>query len=203
MSEKVRFLHQLTPAEGYGNYLVAGVVWSGPCMREFGDSLTFHKDDGHLSVEGNRYGGAAFVWTIYKNLTEQFLFSHSGVADSVEEACAAALAYVPEVLTLEYLGRSFSLYGSKKPNGSIYWEAYIDGDRCQFSGPYQHGSDPEYYSWDRNWERGKEIFFFTRASSLQGQELTLLAAVISAVDAPELFQRACARLVATLSSTGQ
>jgi len=200
MSEKTRFLHLFPHAEGYNNYLVAGVVWAGPCMPQWEDTLTFRNPDGHITVESSSYGESPFVWTYYKNVTEQFLFSHRGFADSVEEACAAALAYVPEVLTLEYLGFTFSLYGSRKPNGSINWEAYIDGDRCTFNGPFQHGTEPEYYGWDRCWSPGTEIFSFTRSSSFQGSNPTLRDAVIAAIDAPDLFSRACGRLIATLAS---
>ena len=199
MSAKTRFLHLLTPAEGRNNYLVAGVVWSGPVLPQFGDTLSMHTEDGHLSIEGNAPGGPRFSWTSYKKITETFCFSQRGFSDSVEAACVAALAFVPKTMTLEYLGRFFNCYGRETLNdGPTVWESEIDGGRCQFSGPYQYGSDPEYYRWEREWKVGEVVLTCSDSRALRGSQPTLRDAVIAAVDAPDLFKRACAKLIASL-----
>lgn len=199
------FLHTLSRAEGHRNYLIAGVEWSGSdyCGRDQvsrGITDTAGNRVGHLSVEADCYGAdGGYFWKYYLNVTERFLFSHQGKADSVEAACAAAVAFIPETMIFEYLGRAYTIYGTVRKDGFCNWETDIDGDVSSFKGPFQHGTEPEYWYWERPWEPAKAVLLFLDRRQLGGTSQSLRAAIIAAIDGPELFKRACGELVATLS----
>lgn len=206
-----RFLHTLTAAEGHLKYLVAGTVWSGMQLTEK-DSLNFYLQgedgafQGCLSVEAIQLGSCtAFSWEYFKKISEQLSVRNRGLADTVEEACAAVLSFAPETVVLEYLGRTFVCYGGDLGAGGKrrQWEAEIDGGLCTFAGPIIFSDKPEYYTWERTWGPASAALSFTGRGRLCGERPTLRDAIIAAVDAPELFKRACGELIATLSQPGE
>lgn len=204
------FLHTLTPATGplipSNSYLVNGVVWQGSAYSSE-DSLSyyFHGDDnvyqGHLNVKGTQRDGVpAFYWEYFRRMTEKLSVRGRGAAATVEEACAAALFFIPEMVSLEYLGRVFLCYSGDfdGPRKCKSWDMEIDGELCAITGPHAYDGKPEYFAWERSWEAGRAALFFAGNKGLSGEAPTLQSAIIAAVDAPELFKRACASLVATL-----
>jgi hypothetical protein len=183
-----RFLHTLQYMDNPMGYLVAGVAWRG---YEFssGDQLSRSIDgkDAHLTVESYAYGDGGYEWQYFWKISDTFTFSHRGKADSLEQACADAIAYSPEEMTFEYLGRSYVLYGQSRPDGRSSWEANIDGDVAEFGGPFKHGNAPEYWRWGRSCASAKAVFALVDQSKLSGTRSTLRDAIIAAIDAPELF----------------
>lgn len=198
-----RFLHTLQASDKYHHYLVAGAEWSG---FHYGtsDSISRSLDDadpkkGHIRVEQNSYGEGAFVWTYYLQVTESFLFSYSARAESVEAACAAALAYQPQTCTVKYLDQSYVLYGSTRADGFTSWEVDMDGDVAEITGPYTRAaSEKERWRWERPWAPASAVLALADCRKLNGWISDFRGAVIAAVDSPELFKRACGEVIANI-----
>lgn len=197
-----KFLHNHTAEAGDSwHYNFAGVLWAG-FQHGSWDTLSLNIDDIHLSVQfdGEK---SVFVWDYCKELSNNVRFRFKGSADTVEMACAEALAYKPEIVTFKYLGCSHIWYGSKlnDPNAMTYITS-IDGDKAEVTGPFNHREEQPYYYCNREYPQASEVLKIT--GSMRGLECkaaTLQAAFIAAVDAPELLKRACGTLIASISKS--
>jgi|HubBroStandDraft_1064217.scaffolds.fasta_scaffold28995_1 hypothetical protein len=199
-------LAQLTPSRstkhhGRPEYILAGATWTNWLNSK---ELNVDKDaqDVTLKLKDSHEGnGIAWEWT--KHLakpgpTPYGVFLHVyGRAPSLEEAAAAVVAYQPELLVLEYLGQSITWY---KTLGRR-WTAVIGGEKAEV---HDYGENdrqpPKRYHWTREDYGAKEALAFTGSAlaKLEGYTPTLEEALRACVDAPSLFRRACAALVATL-----
>lgn len=193
-----RFLHRLESAEGVDNYLVGGRIWKGWSICDW-DALDIDRDAARCSVRTTN-DGAAFTWEYWTDLSTGCRFSHFGSAPTVEDACRAALDFTPESICLEYLGCSFLCYGRPGHNGVTAWIFAVDGEKGEVVGPFDY-SNGDRFSWRREWRPAKELLdgFCDTSGGLRGTAPSMMEALIAAVDAPELFKRACGRMIATLS----
>lgn len=203
-----RFLHTLQQGSENGNYLVADREWIG-WGWSMGDNLRLDLDGAGLSVRGEDEG---FAWDFTVKMADgpesedRIYFRNGGRAETVEEACLAALEYSPEKVLLEYLGKTYVCLGVARKNGGVDWKFVSDGEEVEVSGPHKWGEDPEYFAWKRSWSPAKKIFTeFCGGdyATLNGKASTFKDAMIAGVDAPELFKRAIAKLVASLSREGE
>lgn len=202
MAEK--FLHKLEAAEDRNSYLVAGRIWKGWDFSSW-DQLNLDNEDGaSLSVKTTLVG-EGFVWEYHREIATDVTFRQQGAAASVEAACLAALEFLPESMTLEYLGRSIVCYGKPGHRGDAkIWTIAVDGEMGEVIGPLDFSTGAR-FSWRRNWLPGKELLeqFCDSSGDLSGRSLSMRDAVIAVVDAPELFKRACGKLISTLVGSEQ
>lgn len=189
-----RFLHTLTPTETsrHGDtYHLAGAAWSGRTWSNE-DSLSLHVGAAMLSVS-RAYTGEGFAWGYDLRIADGVYARHGGKADSIEDACTAAIAYAPERVVLDYLGTETTWYAT----GDAYLTAAIDGDEARV---YRAHDGTWMYS--RKWARGDGALRLASAGGeLCGRDLPSREdAMLGAIDAPGHFLRACAALISTVRS---
>jgi len=194
-----KFLHMLAQAEEANHYLIGDRVWRGWAFSCW-DYLTAEADGVSLTVQmghvGNRYS-----WRYSRALSDKVNFSHEGAAETLEDACCAALSFVPERQVFEYLGQTYDCYGSRCRNGGIRWRFVADGDEVEVIGPIDF-QDGDRYTWSRPWLTAENLLktYCNTSGRLEGRCHTLLDAMVAAVNAPEAFKRSCAELIATVCS---
>lgn len=194
-----KFLHTLDPEKDSKGpcqtYEIAGVVWTGFACSTW-DWLNYRiNDNTKLEIELEPQKNM-FLWRYRMELSESVYFESRGHAPSIELACQEAFAYVPETVTLDYLGRSFIWYVQKRDD-SINWISCIDGDKAAVEGHY---GDDHYFTWERHWEPAKSVLELSSRyfHELEGKKPTLQEAFIAAIDAPNVFTRACGKFVSSL-----
>jgi hypothetical protein len=198
-----KFLHTLGKTEGSGNYLVEDQIWKGTAFSEW-DWLRMDRAGRELKVQF-AYRGELFEWEYCKDLAPGINFSHRGTAATIEEACRAALEFVPESMILDYLGQSFTCYGAPRTDGARRWVFSVDGEAAEVLGPLERSGKEagEYFLWERTWSPAALLLEkFCSNSSMRGWCPSVREAMIAAIDAPELFKRACAEMISTLHTTG-
>jgi hypothetical protein len=197
-----KFLHNLTPKKGscgYSKeYMICDVVWHGYSLKGW-EYLSCHPCDNtilHLELSAE----SVFSWEYTYKIAEGIYCRSNGSAQNIEQACREALSYVPETLTLEYLGRYFSWYGSPRHSGTIEWNACVDGNKAEVFGPLKYGEEPEYFIWKRHWPPAEPVLasFSISYGYLEGKASSLREACVAAIIAPEEFTRACGVFAATL-----
>jgi hypothetical protein len=192
-----KFLHMLTQAEEYNHYLIGDRVWRGWDLS-CGDYVIAEVDGVRLTVQMG-YGGKGYRWQYSRGLSDKVSFRHEGAAETLEDACCAALSFVPEHQVFEYFGQTYDCYGSRCHNGGIRWTFVVDGDEVEVIGPIDF-HDGDRYKWRRPWSPAENLLktYCNTAGGLEGRCQTLLEAMVAAVNAPEGFKRSCAELIATL-----
>lgn len=183
-----RFLHTLTPVDNrttpWSDYDIAGQRWTSFSYPSR-DALLHHRGDDILEV-ASEPSGRGFAWTWCRKLAEDAYARTSGKSDTVEAACAAALAYAPIPCTFHYLGETAWL--ETAPGD---WIAALDGDEAHIRFYGEQG-----YGWTRNWPPAAAVLNLAGdGSGLSGWAPTLEAAMQACIDAPERFKRACAAMV--------
>lgn len=183
------FLQTMTPSERSGIfacYDLAGRRWSGYQYQTF-DSLSLHRDDDFLEVVAAHQPAGAFRWNWSRKLANEVHARHSGLAETPEAACQAALDYAPTALTFHYQGESSWLETSP----AQWWVAAIDGGEAVI-----HARCDGQFAWSRDWPSAKSILALVPGGyCLGGVKPTLEEAMQACIDAPALFKRACAALV--------
>lgn len=178
------------------NYLIAGSLWF---LYSFStnDELSHHTEDTYLTVSVKQVRNM-YQWNYCKMLSESVSFRDSGEADTVENACVAALSYNPEKLEFQYLGISYFWYVMKRTDESMRYIASIDGDFAEVLGPFRNFEGTEYFLTKREWALAKTILQVTGGNGLEHKAETLSDAFIGTIDAPESLKRACGQLIAAI-----
>lgn len=195
-----KFLHELPPGEatpyfGY-RFFIDGIDWMGRDFGEF-DSLTTHRD-GDVILDVHRYhSGPGFSWSYCKLIAAGVYVRYTGKAESLNAACAAAIAYQPGVRRFEYLYWDTVWYETEA--GRL--TAVIDGEEASI----KQVSETE-WRFERYWAPAKPVLdvvggYFSH--TLSGTASSEKAAMAACFDATENFTRACAAFVATLTERGQ
>lgn len=200
------FLGELERGEDGKGYVFAGHVWRGAHVLAGWEVLTLDIDEATYIEIGSCRGSDSFMWVYVKRLAEDVLFRQQAVVETLEKAAEEALGYEPKMLTLEYLGRSFVCYGVDTPTGATCWEFAVDGEYATVTGPHAAitKEDSPYWRWARRWLPAEPLLEeFCGDHSLRGKRPSLREAMIAAIDAPELFKRACGQLISALKEGPQ
>lgn len=193
MSTDRKFLHELEPVARYGDYrdyLIAGRTWSGNVESDR-HRLSLHDkayDLGYLMLEVGAIEEQGYVWTWCCMLAEGVYARLGGQAESVEAACAAALAYRPEIITYPVISPQRWLQITEN-----YWITAIDGEEATV-----HMVDDGRYRWSRAWAPAADLIReYSYDSNLHGAAITRALAMVDAEHAPSTFRAAIARLLAS------
>ncbi len=139
-----------------GGYFIADNLWKHFQSSTI-DGLYFKSDGGDvmISVRAGQEKGF-FSWNYSKTISDSGYSTASGKTETIEKACSAALAYTPDILEFEYLGKTHLWYGSKHTNHeseNMIWVANIGGDYAEVRGPifYNYSGNEERYFVERKW----------------------------------------------------
>jgi hypothetical protein len=194
-----KFVQLLEKAEGNRSYLVAGQVWQATEFSDW-DVLRINKGSYSLKVQQD-FRGARFTWEYSRDLAPGVNYCNAGSAETVEEACQSALDFYPEMMTFCYLDREFICLGAPGASGATKWTFAAEGEFAEVFGPLdaRSGETGGYFLWERSWAPSRGLLdTFCLASSLRGRKASFREAMLAAIDAPELFKRACGAMVSEL-----
>jgi hypothetical protein len=183
-----RFLDFLPACGGAHCYQVGEHQWSG-FAGERADSLSRQcaKTGAWHFVRPSFCPNGTFTWEWSLELSPTVHVCKHGVAPDLLSACEAASACRATFITYRYLDTAVNWY-EETPERHI---ASIDDDRACVR------QRDAVYAWTREWAKGGPALRLA-GGELRGVAGTFEEALVAAVNAPELFKRGCAALVAQL-----
>ena len=193
---KRRFLHRMKKLPQVfsfmNEYEINGLRWHGVSYSDY-DTLSIHREGDVIIEVRHCYSEDGFSWDWSKKLSDGVYARRSGKEVGVLEACATALDYSPRILQMTYLGENTTWYEMAPGRFS----ACIEGDEANI----RETTKGKFY-FCRYWAPGKAVFeqLSSAAQHLSGETDTANEAMIACVNAPEMFKRACAALVASCSA---
>jgi hypothetical protein len=131
-----------------------------------------------------RQSGYAWEWSL--EIAPKVSVQKRGRAPDITAACEAAAACQAVYVLHTYLGETIAWFNESEGK----WVAAIDGDKASI---WEHEKGE--ITWAREWAKGAAALALA-GGELRGKATTGDAAMRAAVDAPELFKRACAALIA-------
>jgi len=149
-----------------------------------------------LQYIGFDLANCQFDWRSSFRIGPGIFVDRFGKAATVEEACRLAVECAPpEFTTFHYLGQKTDWYWTQNPRDYQCWTAAIEGERSHII-----ELPSKKFLWRRDWKAGTIVLALTSIDGghLEGEAPTVVDAMRAIIDAPELFKRACAGLIATL-----